>query len=184
VRRAGHAVVLVTGRPEAEVEPTVLSRFDGVVLEGGAVWGSPGRLQRAPEAAIALAAARRLQEAGVEVDARTASFSAWVKDAEAVARLAADCHVVRNVDRFDVLPPGHDKSTGLAALLAPLGLQGRPLVATGDGENDAALLRRSTLGLAVGNATPMLRRHAHHVLPGDGPAGIRLVARLLLEPTA
>lgn len=54
---------------------------------------------------------------------------------------------------LEVLPFGGSKREGVRAYLDHFGLdEGADLLAVGDGENDADMLRRAALGVAVGNA--------------------------------
>lgn len=183
VRAAGHPCILVTGRPAVDLEahPGILERFDGVVLEGGAVWGTAKLLHEAPNAAYLLATAQRLREAGHHLDVRKASFTAPVQAREAIARLAPDLSLHANVNQVDVLPPGHDKGTGLRNILAQLGLEDRRVVAVGDGENDVPFFRAADKGIAVANATAPLQAVAAYVTSQPGPAGFVQVAERMLN---
>lgn len=73
---------------------------------------------------------------------------------------------------LEVLPKGHDKTTGFLTLLKSLKSNAKGdqknikirVVAIGDGENDAGLLRAATVGVAMGNACAVTRGAADHVL--------------------
>ena len=54
-----------------------------------------------------------------------------------------------SVDGCDILPPGVDKASGMAALLNAAGLRAADCVAVGDGDNDAEMLRAAGLGVAM-----------------------------------
>lgn len=186
-RNAGNPCILVTGRPldDFRHDPGLLHQFDGLVLEGGAVWGRGSDLVHAENGQVALQCAERLRAQGVVVEVRTASFSAWVRDGPQVEAEAGNCTVARNADRLDVLPPGHDKGTGLATVRTLLGLDAARMVAIGDGDNDIPLLAAADLGLAVGAASPALRQVAHHWIPSPGPQAVAAAVHALLSrPTA
>lgn len=183
LRSRGIRCVLVTGRSKAElaVHPGVAAAFDGYALEGGATWGSWNDLWTPDNLDIALAAAARLEQAGVIVQRRTASFSCSIADLDAVLRLASDCSIQRNVDRLDVVPPRLDKGTGLDGVLSMGAIRGAHIIAIGDGENDIPLFERATVGLAVANAVPALKAVADEVLDAPGPAGVIDAARRILK---
>jgi hypothetical protein len=76
---------------------------------------------------------------------------------------------------LEVLPVGHDKTTGFTTLLRSFESTGGGgsdderfpalrVVAVGDGENDAGMLRAATVGVAMGNACVETKRAADHVL--------------------
>lgn len=79
-----------------------------------------------------------------------------------------------------VLPPGVNKASGLAAVLAEMRLSPHNVVAVGDAENDHALLQSCECGVAVANALPMLRERADLVTRAGHGAGVtELIDRLL-----
>lgn len=183
LRAAGACCVLVTGRTREELtrHAPLAGAFDAYVLEGGATWGPWDDQARPGNAPLALAAAHRVQEAGIPVLQGTASFSCARVDLARVAALAPECAIHANVDRVDVLPPGMDKGMGLEAALGRLGRRGAHVVAIGDGENDVALFERAVVGLAVANAHATLKAAADEVLTAAGPAGVVEAARRLLQ---
>ncbi|WP_159887666.1 Cof-type HAD-IIB family hydrolase [Paenibacillus puerhi] len=71
---------------------------------------------------------------------------------------------VRSDDRyFEMLPLGATKGDALEHLLALTGLEQRKCVAMGDHLNDLEMIRRAGVGVAVGNAHPLLLEAADHV---------------------
>lgn len=181
-RAGGIRCILVTGRSREDLaaHADIPRAFDAYVLEGGAAWGMWADLKQPANAGVALSAAQGLEEAGISVERRTGSFSCARHDLDAVRRVAAGCSIQANVDRVDVTPPGVDKGSGLDAVLGLLGLRDAHVVAVGDGENDVPLFGRASVGLAVANAAPGLKRHADEVLPLPGPEGlVGAIERLL-----
>ena len=99
--------------------------------------------------------------------------------------------VARSKPRYiEVTAPGVSKGRALAAVAARLGVPAEQVMAIGDGENDAPMLRWAGLGVAVANAMPAAKAAAdvltlsnaeggvgaalrRYVLgqPGDGPGG-------------
>lgn len=183
LRVAGIRCFLVTGRSQADLalHPTMLTAFDGYCLEGGAQWGTWGNFIGPSNANIALAAAGRLEAAGIVVQRRVASFSCAKAYLDSIRMMAADCSIQVNHDRVDVLPPGLDKAIGLDAVLGQALIRGAHVVALGDGENDIPFLQAAEVGLAVANAVPELKAVADEVLVSAGPAGVVEVARRLLK---
>lgn len=183
LRQAGVKVLLVTGRAKADLErfPTLAETFDAYVFEGGAVWGSWTALNRTSNADVALKAADRVAQAGIDIERRSTSFSVALADLSAVRELASDCSIQVNVNRADILPPGLDKGLGLDGALGSIGLRGARVVAIGDGENDLPMFARASVGLAVGNAVPGLKEAADEVLKAPGPAAVIDAVRRLLK---
>lgn len=67
------------------------------------------------------------------------------------------------VDFINVIALGVSKGNALEALVAHLGIPLCEVVAIGDGGNDASLLSRSGLAIAMGNATDELKALADYV---------------------
>jgi len=61
---------------------------------------------------------------------------------------------------LEVLPEGANKGQGVAALLQHLGTDPETVISFGDGENDVEMLALCGLGVAVGNARPVLKSAA------------------------
>ena len=71
------------------------------------------------------------------------------------------------------LPRGMDKSVGLAWLADHYGLKPDEVLAVGDNDNDAGMLRWAGVGVAMGNGSPAALAAADWVAPGveaDGAA--------------
>lgn len=184
-RGDGLVVLLVTGRIRAELEaefPGIDEHFDGLVLENGAVAvaGSRSRRLAAPvDPALADALAER------NVPCRRGEVLLAVDGvhtgvvADVIADLELDCQIVHNRAAAMVLPAGVTKGTGLAAVLADLGLSPHDALAVGDAENDLSLLEVAEVGVAVANAVRSVRQRADLVLERENGAG---VAGLLTGP--
>lgn len=186
----GHPLLLVTGRTLADLcrIGAPLEMFVRVVAENGAVLFDPatGRkrlLADPPDPALVAA----LHAAGVEPlsagDVVVATLA--TQQAQAMATLAAfgsGTVPICNRGSLMLLPAAVDKATGLAAALAELGIDPCEVWAAGDAENDLCFLRACSVGYAVGNALPSVKRAAHVTLAGHDGEGIVQLVDLLLRP--
>ena len=72
--------------------------------------------------------------------------------------------LVRSKDEYlEVVPAGAGKDTAMHALCEALGLTPDEVMALGDHDIDAPLLRAAGLGIAMGNASPIARAAADEV---------------------
>lgn len=188
VRDSGRRLLLVTGRRLDDLQSAFphWRLFDRIVAENGAVAHDPAeretrRLAEPPPAAFAAA----LRERGVApFDAGEVIVATWrpneVAVLGAIRDLGLELQVIFNKDAVMVLPPGVNKATGLAAVLAEMRLSPHNVVAVGDAENDHALLQLCECGVAVANALPMLKERADLVTGSEHGAGVaELIDRLI-----
>jgi hydroxymethylpyrimidine pyrophosphatase-like HAD family hydrolase len=89
-------------------------------------------------------------------------------------------------DMLEVLPVNANKGDGLRRLLEHIGIPSEQVLAIGDAENDLEMIRNAGLGVAVGNALPMLKEAADVVLEetNDEAAVAAAVERFILIPLA
>lgn len=183
-------MVLVTGRTLADLAriDAPLAMFARVVAENGAVLFDPAtgrkRLLADPPDPGLFAA---LHAAGVEPlsagDVVIATLT--TQRAKAVAALASrgsGTVPIPNRGALMLLPAAVDKASGLAAALAELDIDPCEVWAAGDAENDLCFLRACSIGYAVGNALPSVKRAAHVTLAGHDGEGIVQLVDLLLRP--
>ncbi len=100
------------------------------------------------------------------------------------AQLGTRAEVVRSHARFvEVGPKNANKGTGLAWLTEQLGVPREAVMATGDQENDLAMVRWAGVGIAMGNADPLVKQAADWVAPSieDDGAAVAL-ERFVLRP--
>lgn len=76
------------------------------------------------------------------------------------------------VDGLEVLPLGASKGRGLMRLLADLGIDPANVLAIGDGENDAEMLRLAGIGVAVANAMPHAKEAADYIVGSNDEDGV------------
>jgi Cof subfamily protein (haloacid dehalogenase superfamily) len=93
-------------------------------------------------------------------------------------RLGDRLAVTRSHERFgELMAPGVSKGGALAMLAARLGVPREAVLAIGDQENDLSMLTWAGLGLAMGNAAPVVRAAAAALLPPVGEAGVAWALR-------
>lgn len=81
--------------------------------------------------------------------------------------------LVRSKDEYlEVIPAGAGKDTAMRALCEALGLTPAEVIALGDHDIDAPLLRAAGLGIAVGNASPIARAAADEVTASCDEDGV------------
>ena len=106
----------------------------------------------------------------------------WAPMADAVAHLRAALGETATVvdcgpGQCEVLPPGVNKGSGVAALLEHLGVPPDAAVACGDAENDVEMLRLVGVGVAMGNAKPPALAAADVVVASNDDDGVAEAVR-------
>lgn len=175
LRASGVKTVLCTGRARREMPPgPLLSFFDGIILEGGAMRGLRDAIEPVP---IPPDWMRRieawLKERSINYVLGESYLSVLADNIGQLSTLpqSIPCSVNLNRDRVDVTPPGVDKGSSLRALCAENGWKG-DVLAFGDGDNDAQLFAAATHKVAVGNAVELLKALADDVTEGYGGHGV------------
>lgn len=80
---------------------------------------------------------------------------------------------------LDMMAAGVSKGSALEWIRRELGQDWKQLVAIGDAENDAEMVRRADVGIAVGNACEAVRQAANHVIASHVVPCIPQVLRIL-----
>jgi HAD superfamily hydrolase (TIGR01484 family) len=179
-RASGRRFVMVTGRelPDLINVCQVLDRFDWIVAENGALLYRPSdrfsRLLCAPASAVL---AQKLAEARVQSLSVGRAIIATREPhqtlvIETIKNLGLELQVIFNKGAVMVLPTGVNKATGLRVALNEMKIDPREVVAVGDAENDHAFFAMCGLGVAVGNALPMLKERADLVMAGKRGFGV------------
>ena len=91
---------------------------------------------------------------------------------ELIKQLGLELQVIFNKGAVMVLPTGVNKATGLTCALKEMEIEAQNVVAVGDAENDHAFLALCGIGVAVGNALPMLKERADLVVDGKRGFGV------------
>jgi hypothetical protein len=189
LKDSGRKPILVTGRQLDDLLQVLPAYpiFDRIVADNGAVLYSPiSRETKAlgeppPPAFIEALRFRGVPlTVGQVIVATVEPYDTTVL--EVIKEQGLELQVIYNKGSVMILPSGLNKSSGLAAALAELGLSEHNTVAVGDAENDHALLGLCELGVAVANAIPTLKERAD--LTTTLPAGLgveELIDQLLLN---
>lgn len=193
LRASDRKLLMVTGRelPDLQRVCQVLDKFDWIVAENGALLYRPSdhfsQLLCAPASA---ALAQKLGEAraqplsvGRAIIATREPYHTLTF--ELIKQLGLELQVIFNKGAVMVLPTGVNKATGLICALKEMELDAQNVVGVGDAENDHTFLDLCGIGVAVGNALPMLKEHADLVLEGKRGFGVtELIDRILATDLA
>jgi HAD superfamily hydrolase (TIGR01484 family) len=179
-RDMGRRLVLVTGRvwPELQAVFPEYRVFHRIVAENGALLIDPETSEQTllgpapPDSFV-----QRLEQLHVEPlsvgKVIVATWEPWQNVVlEAIRDLGLELQVIFNKGAVMVLPSGVNKASGLSAALAQLGISRHNCIGVGDAENDHALLEQSEIGVAVGNAIPILRERADFTTVGERGDGV------------
>ena len=77
----------------------------------------------------------------------------------------------------DILTAEQDKSRGLEAVCAAMGIDPAQAVAMGDGSNDCGILQRAGLGVCVAGGDPRAQQAADRVGPAAADFAVAQVCR-------
>ncbi|HEY5311199.1 MAG TPA: HAD family hydrolase [Pirellulales bacterium] len=193
LRGSGRKLILVTGRELDELRRIfpALGRFDRVVAENGGLLYRPASQEEkplgppAPERLVAALRSRGVTpiSVGRVIVATWQPHESTVR--EVIGELGLEYQMILNKGAVMLLPVGINKASGLAAALEELGLSASDVVGVGDAENDLAFLQACHRGVAVANATELLKHRADWVTAADHGAGVReLIDRLLSDDLA
>lgn len=192
-RADGHTLVIVTGRRWEElghVVPTILGLADRVVCEEGGVLVNVETQQLTllaepvePELVAGLEAAGvpSLDIGHVVVGAPTRSLALVT---EVRDRLGSQRIIISNKGSIALTPRGCNKGTGLRAAVADLHVEGLPILAIGDAENDLAVFKVATIAIGVANADEAVRASGVPLTKANAGLGVaEALQRFLPRPT-
>lgn len=147
----------------------VIFDVDGVLTDGSLFYGDDGQEYKAFHSRDGLGM-KLLRKSGVEVGIITARTSEVVK------------HRMENLDIQHVYQGRLDKLPALQELLAKLGLSFGQTAYVGDDVVDLPVMRQVGLAIAVQDAHPLAKQHAHWQTPHRGGRGAaRDVCELIME---
>jgi Cof subfamily protein (haloacid dehalogenase superfamily) len=103
--------------------------------------------------------------------------------AELGALFAGRMRFVRSYPRFvEGIPLGVSKGHALALLAAHLGIPLGETIGIGDNDNDLELMEQAGLGVAMGNASPMVKAAADYIAPPVDEEGVvEIIERFVLS---
>ena len=147
----------------------VVFDVDGVLTDGSLFVGDDGQEYKAFHSRDGLGM-KLLRKSGVEIGIITARTSEVVK------------HRMENLDIQHVYQGRLDKLPALEELLAKLGLSFEQTAYVGDDIVDLPVMRQVGLAIAVQDAHPLAKQHAHWQTPhGGGRGAARDVCELIME---
>ncbi|ABW01105.1 HAD family hydrolase [Caldivirga maquilingensis] len=181
---AGNEFAIVTSGARRHVE-SIIGRIRGAyfALENGLVILTPSglRINTAPTNWLSIVASikRELMENGVKYS--EGEVSLFTSESELVRSIAAKYNVKVEPNRgtLALMPSGIDK--GYAIRMLRRLIKPSAVVAIGDGENDAPMLKMADVAVAVDNALPEIKSIAHYVTKGVDGDGVVEVIELILS---
>jgi Cof subfamily protein (haloacid dehalogenase superfamily) len=100
-------------------------------------------------------------------------------------KLGGSASIARSQPYYlDVTPAGTDKGVAVAGLALRLGVPAAAIATIGDMENDVAMFRQSGLSIAMGNASPEVKRLADAVTLSNEEDGFASAVERLILPRA
>lgn len=117
-------------------------------------------------------------------------LSCWMNDDpkpfdEFTKLYGQDYSLIRGRATFlDVMPKGVTKASGVAVVMAKLGLKQSEVAAIGDGENDRHMLKAAGLSATLLNARASLQAEVDHVVASVEHAGLAKFAHIVLSKNA
>ncbi|MGL5980291.1 MAG: Cof-type HAD-IIB family hydrolase [Phocaeicola sp.] len=73
---------------------------------------------------------------------------------------------------LELVPDGVDKALSLALLLEKIGMRSEETIAIGDGFNDLSMIQYAGLGIAMGNAQPIVKENADYITLSNDQDGV------------
>jgi len=96
-----------------------------------------------------------------------------------------DYSLIRGRSTFlDVMPYGVTKASGVAVVMAHLGLSRDEVAAIGDGENDRHMLKAAGLSATLVDARSSLQNEVDHIVASVEQAGVAHFAHIVLSKNA
>jgi len=147
----------------------VVFDVDGVLTDGGLFFGDDGQEYKAFYSRDGLGM-KLLQRTGVEIAVITARNSKVVD------------HRMRNLGIDNVYQGKLDKLEAFRHLLTKLGVSAKQTAYTGDDVVDLPVMQAAGLAIAVEDAHPLVKQHAHWITQhGGGRGAARDVCELIMQ---
>lgn len=100
---------------------------------------------------------------------------------ECRAQFGDRVHIIYHTDYLEIAPAGVSKQWGGERLASHLGIMAEQVAAVGDARNDIEMVRWAGVGVAMGNADPLLVDVADRILPGHDADGAALLFEAVLR---
>jgi 3-deoxy-D-manno-octulosonate 8-phosphate phosphatase (KDO 8-P phosphatase) len=147
----------------------VVFDVDGVLTDGGLFFGDDGQEYKAFYSRDGLGM-KLLQQTGVEIAVITARSSQVVE------------HRMRNLGIVNVYQGKLNKLDAFHDLLQKLNVSAKQTAYTGDDVVDLPVMREAGLAIAVQDAHPFVKQHAHWITQhGGGRGAARDVCELIMQ---
>lgn len=147
----------------------VIFDVDGVLTDGSIIIGDDGQEYKAFHSRDGHGM-RLLQYTGVEIAIITGRTSKVVE------------HRMNNLGITHVFQGQQVKLPAFEKLIGSLNLEPQQCAYVGDDWVDLAIMRRVGLAIAVQDAAPLIKKHAHWITPsGGGKGAAREVCELIME---
>ena len=147
----------------------VIFDVDGVLTDGGLFFGDDGQEYKAFYSRDGLGM-KLLQRSGVEIGVITA------RNSEVVV------HRMKNLDIKHVYQGRLDKIAAYDEMISKLNIAPEHTAYVGDDVVDLPVMKRVGLAIAVQDAHPFVKKHAHWVTPHEGGKGAaRDACELIME---
>lgn len=154
---------------KAEKIKLVIFDVDGVLTDGRIIFGDDGQEYKGFNTRDGHGM-KLLQYTGVEIGIITGRTSKVVE------------HRMQNLGITHVYQGQKVKLPAFEALIEQLGLQPEQCAYVGDDWVDLAIMHRVGLAVAVQDAHPLVKKHAHWITPsGGGKGAAREVCELIME---
>ncbi|MGN0536853.1 MAG: Cof-type HAD-IIB family hydrolase [Acutalibacteraceae bacterium] len=76
---------------------------------------------------------------------------------------------------LEIVPQGIDKAASIDKLLKTLGMEKDECIACGDGFNDISMIKYAGLGVAMANASPLVKQYANYITLTNDQDGVAFV---------
>ncbi|KKK36004.1 haloacid dehalogenase [Mesobacillus campisalis] len=97
---------------------------------------------------------------------------------EALVSMFSEINMTQLNDlRLDILPQGVSKLNGMISLGEQLGIALKEMVVIGDGQDDIEILKACGLGVAMGNASPEVKRASDWVTRSNNQNGVAYMVK-------
>ncbi|MGL4450831.1 MAG: Cof-type HAD-IIB family hydrolase [Sarcina sp.] len=85
-------------------------------------------------------------------------------------------------NNFEVMPAGTSKGSAVQKLAEILGIKQEEVICIGDSENDLSMIKYAGLGVAMGNASEIIKENANYITDTNCNAGVgKMIAKFIFD---